>query len=172
MSSRSLNKVQLIGNVTRDPELRYTPNGTPVCSFGLATNRSWLPEGSSERREETEFHKLVAWNKLAELCSQLITKGRKIYIEGRLQSRSWETPDGEKRSATEIVIEDMMLLDARPDSAGGARSYEAPARSAEEPAPAEAEEAPAEAEADAETEDKPKEKKEKTEDIDLDDIPF
>lgn len=172
MSSRSLNKVQLIGNVTRDPELRYTPNGTPVCSFGLATNRSWMPEGGTERREETEFHKLVAWNKLAELCSQLITKGRKIYIEGRLQSRSWETPDGEKRSATEIVVEDMMLLDARPDGAG--RSYEAPARHEEEPV-----DEPTSQEESAEAE-QPKKKEaaeapaaaEATDEIDLDDIPF
>jgi len=95
MATRSLNKVMLIGNLTRDPELRYTPNGTAVCSFGLATNRSWVPSDSSERREEAEFHRIVAWNKLAELCSQLLTKGRKVYIEGRLQTRSWESPNGE-----------------------------------------------------------------------------
>lgn len=113
MSSRSLNKVMLIGNLTRDPELRYTPQGSAVCSFGLATNRSWMPSEGGERREETEFHRIVAWNKLAELCSQLLTKGRKVYIEGRLQTRSWETPEGEKRQSTEIVAEDMVLLDAR-----------------------------------------------------------
>src|SRR2546429_3510215 len=174
MSSRSLNKVQLIGNVTRDPELRYTSNGTPVCSFGLATNRSWMPEGGTERREETEFHKLVAWNKLAELCSQLITKGRKIYIEGRLQSRSWETPDGEKRSATEIVIEDMMLLDARPDGAGSGSARPASVAPAQEPEAVE--EAPAVKDASDETEEKPKKEKEEAkqpvDEIDLDDIPF
>ena len=87
----------LIGNLTRDPELRYTPSGTAVCSFGLATNRSWTPSDSSERREETEFHRIVAWNKLAELCSQLLSKGRKVYIEGRLQTRSWEGQDGAKK---------------------------------------------------------------------------
>ena len=163
MSSRSLNKVMLIGNVTRDPELRYTPNGTAVCSFGLATNRSWMPEGGTERREETEFHRLVAWNKLAELCSQLITKGRKIYVEGRLQSRNWETPDGEKRNATEIVIEDMMLLDARPGAA--------PEKVAEAPAEAPIEETPVEEPVVEEAAPK-KEKKESTEEIDLDDIPF
>lgn len=113
MASRSLNKVQLIGNLTRDPELRYTPSGAAVCAFGLATNRSWLPEGATERREETEFHRIVAWNKLAELCSQLLTKGRKIYVEGRLQTRSWTAPDGTQRSAVEIVIDDMILLDSR-----------------------------------------------------------
>lgn len=113
MATRSLNKVMLIGNLTRDPELRYTPNGTAVCSFGLATNRSWMPSDSNERREEAEFHRIVAWNKLAELCSQLLTKGRKVYIEGRLQTRSWESPNGEKRQATEIVAEDMVILDSR-----------------------------------------------------------
>lgn len=115
MSSRSLNKAMLIGNLTRDPELRYTPAGTAVCSFGLATNRSWMPSDSNERREETEFHRIVAWNKLAELCSQLLTKGRKVYVEGRLQTRSWETPNGEKRQTTEIVAEDMVILDQRKD---------------------------------------------------------
>ncbi|OIN93828.1 hypothetical protein AUJ38_02935 [bacterium CG1_02_42_9] len=124
MSSRSLNKVILIGNLTRDPELRYTPSGTPVCSFGLATNRSWVPSGSEERQEETEFHSIVAWSKLAELCAQLLTKGRKVYIEGRLQTRSWETPDGEKRVKTEIVSEDMIILDSRRvnvEGVGGAK---------------------------------------------------
>lgn len=103
----------LIGNLTRDPELRYTPQGTAVCSFGLATNRSWMPEGATERREETEFHRIVAWNKLAELCSQLLSKGRKAYVEGRLQTRSWIAPDGNQRIATEIVIDDMIILDSR-----------------------------------------------------------
>ena len=113
MATRSLNKAVIIGNLTRDPELRYTPSGTPVCSFGVATNRSWLPSGSDERREETEFHSVVAWSKLAELCAQLLSKGRKVYIEGRLQTRSWETQAGEKRTKTEIVAEDMIILDSR-----------------------------------------------------------
>ena len=113
MSARSLNKVMLIGNLTRDPELRYTPSGTAVCSFRLATNRSWSPADGGERKEETEFHRIVAWSKLAELCSQLLTKGRKVYVEGRLQTRSWETPEGDKRFATEVVAEDMVVLDSR-----------------------------------------------------------
>lgn len=112
MSSRSLNKVQLIGNLTRDPELRYTPQGTAVCTIGIATNRSWTTD-SGEKREETEFHRLVAWNKLAELCGQLLAKGRKIFIEGRLQTRSWTSQDGTQRTTTEIVIDDMILLDSR-----------------------------------------------------------
>lgn len=112
MSTRSLNKVQLIGNLTRDPELRYTPQGTAVCTFGLATNRSWTTE-SGEKREEAEFHRIVAWNKLAELCSQLLFKGRRVFVEGRLQTRSWTGQDGAQRQATEIVIEDMIILDSR-----------------------------------------------------------
>jgi len=112
MASRSLNKVQLIGNLTRDPELRYTPQGTAVCTIGLATNRYWTTD-SGEKREDTEFHRLVAWNKLAELCAQLLTKGRKIYVEGRLQTRSWTGQDGNQRTTTEIVIDDMILLDSR-----------------------------------------------------------
>lgn len=112
MSSRSLNKATLIGNLTRDPELRYTPQGTAVCTIGLATNRSWTID-SGERREETEFHRLVAWNKLAELCAQLLAKGRKIYVEGRLQTRSWTAQDGTQRTTTEIVIDDMIILDSR-----------------------------------------------------------
>lgn len=110
MSSRSLNKVTLIGNLTRDPEMRYTPQGTAVCTFGLATNRSWTTE-SGEKREDTEFHRVVAWNKLAEIISQLLFKGRKVYIEGRLQTRSWTGQDGNQRQTTEIIAEDMIILD-------------------------------------------------------------
>jgi single-strand DNA-binding protein len=110
--ARSLNKVELIGNLTRDPELRYTPQGTAVCTFGLATNRQWVTE-AGEKREEAEFHRIVAWNKLAEICSQLLTKGRKVYIEGRLQTRSWTGQDGAQRTATEIVASDMIILDSR-----------------------------------------------------------
>jgi len=112
MASRSLNKVQLIGNLTRDPELRYTPTGAAVCTIGLATNRYWTME-SGEKKEETEFHRIVAWNKLAELCSQLLTKGRKVYVEGRLRTASWQAQDGSQRNTTEVVIEDMILLDSR-----------------------------------------------------------
>ncbi len=112
MASRSLNKVLLIGNLTRDPELRYTPTGAAVCTIGLATNRYWTTE-SGERKEETEFHRVVAWNKLAELCSQLLMKGRKIYVEGRLRTATWQAQDGSQRNTTEIVIEDMILLDSR-----------------------------------------------------------
>lgn len=112
MATRSLNKVMLIGNLTRDPELRYTPQGTAVCNFGVATNRYWVTE-SGEKKEDTEFHRVVAWNKLAELCSQLLAKGRKVYVEGRLQTRTWTGADGNQRTTTEIVISDMVILDSK-----------------------------------------------------------
>jgi single-strand DNA-binding protein len=112
MAQRSLNKVLLIGNLTRDVELRYTPQGTAVCSFGLATNRSWLTD-SGERKEEAEFHRIVAWNKLAELCSQLLFKGRKVFLEGRLQTRRWTDQAGVEHTITEIVADEMMVLDSK-----------------------------------------------------------
>lgn len=115
MATRSLNKVMLIGNLTRDPELRYTPQGTAVCTLGMATNRTWVTDGG-DKKEETEFHRIVAWNKLAELCSQLLYRGRRVYVEGRLQTRQWTGQDGAARQATEVVIEDMIVLDARRQS--------------------------------------------------------
>ena len=110
--ARSLNKATLIGNLTRDPELRYTPQGTAVCTFSIATNRQWTTE-SGEKKEDAEFHRIVAWNKLAEICSQLLKKGRKVYVDGRLQTRTWTGQDGAQRSTTEIVISDMIILDSR-----------------------------------------------------------
>lgn len=110
--ARSLNRVQLIGNLTRDPELRYTPSGTAVCTFGLATNRAWTTD-NGEKHEEAEFHRVVAWNKLAELCSQFLTKGRKVFVEGRLSTRSWNAQDGTQKQTTEVVISDMILLDSK-----------------------------------------------------------
>lgn len=117
MASRSLNKVLLIGNLTRDPELRYTPTGAAVCTIGLATNRYWTTE-SGEKKEEVEYHRVVAWNKLAELCSQLLSKGRKIYVEGRLRTNTWQAQDGSQRTTTEVIIEDMILLDPKRTTAG------------------------------------------------------
>lgn len=134
MAARSLNKVLLIGNLTRDPEMRYTPQGTAVCTFGLATNRGWVTD-NGEKREETEWHRIVAWNKLAELCSQLLAKGRRVYVEGRLQTRQWTAQDGTQRQATEIVIEDMIVLDNKiPESVGAIHESPVPAP-AEQPAP-------------------------------------
>ena len=110
--ARSLNKAELIGNLTRDPELRYTPQGTAVCTFGLATNRQWTTD-AGEKKEDAEFHRIVAWNKLAELCAQLLSNGRKVYVEWRLQTRRWTSQDGQERTTTEIVINDMIILDSK-----------------------------------------------------------
>ncbi|MDE1866454.1 MAG: single-stranded DNA-binding protein [Thaumarchaeota archaeon] len=126
--ARSLNRVQLIGNLTRDPELRYTPTGTAVVSFSVATNRSWTKD-SGEKKEETEFHKIVAWNKLAELCSQLLQKGRKVYVEGRLSYRKYTNKDNVEVTATEIVIDDMLILDSKKET--GETTKEQPIRPTE-----------------------------------------
>jgi len=109
MATRSLNKVLLIGNLTRDPELKYIPQGTAVANFGVATNRDWVGS-DGERQEAAEFHNIVAWGKLAELCDQLLKTGSKVYIEGRLQTRNWVGDDGKKRYKTEVVINQMILL--------------------------------------------------------------
>lgn len=123
--ARSLNRVQLIGNLTRDPELRYTPTGAAVVSFGIATNRTWKTD-TGEKHEESEFHNIVAWNKLAELCSQFLVKGRKVYVEGRLSTRSWQAQDGTQKSRTEVVIDDMILLDSAGNAAGAKKAESAP----------------------------------------------
>ncbi len=112
MANRSLNKVMLIGNLTRDPELRYTPSGVAVCNLGVATNRRWK-DSEGNVQESTEFHRVVAWGKLAELCSQLLFKGRKLFVEGRLQTREWSAQDGNRRTTTEIVIDSMLVLDSK-----------------------------------------------------------
>lgn len=132
MSTRSLNKVLLIGNLTRDPNLRYTPNGTAVCTFGLATNRTWNSE-NGEKQEKVEFHNIVAWGKLADICGQLLHKGDKAYVEGRLQTRDWKSDDGQDRRTTEIVIDNMMLLNSRGQ---GSYSSNSDAADMEDAAPA------------------------------------
>jgi len=118
MAARSLNKVLLIGNLTRDPEMRYTNSGTPVVTFGMATNKSWKDE-DGETKEIAEFHNLVAWNKMAEICQQLLAKGMKVYVEGSLNTRSWEAEDGSTRYKTEIRVEDMILLDSKGKQGAG-----------------------------------------------------
>jgi len=110
--ARSLNKVLLIGNLTRDPELRYTPQGTAVVTFSIATNRQWKTE-SGEMKDQAEFHRIVAWDKLAEICGKMLRKGIRVYVEGRLQTRNWQAQDGSQKSTTEIVISDMIVLDSR-----------------------------------------------------------
>ena len=110
MPSRCLNRVMLIGNLTRDPELRYTPSGMAVASFGLATNRVWITK-QGERKEDAQFHRIVAWNKLAELCSQLLAKGRRVYVDGRIQYRDFVDQENNKKQIAEIIIDDMIILD-------------------------------------------------------------
>jgi single-strand DNA-binding protein len=105
-----VNKVILIGNLGRDPELRYTPGGTAVATLNLATTRSYTKQGSNERVEETEWHKVTVWGKQAEFCNQYLSKGRQCYVEGRLQTRSYEDKDGKKCYATEVVAETVQFL--------------------------------------------------------------
>src|SRR5438045_9288723 len=109
MASRSLNRIILIGNLTRDPELKYTPAGTAVCTFGVATNRSWTT-ADGQTKEETQYHRIVSWQKLAELSGKLLTKGRKVYLEGRITYRSFVGKDGQQRSITEIVLDDFIIF--------------------------------------------------------------
>jgi single-strand DNA-binding protein len=109
---RGLNKVMVIGNVGRDPEMRYTASGTPVTSFSVATSRSWT-NSEGERCEETEWFNVVAWSNLAEICKQHLRKGQQVYIEGRLQTRQWEDHEGRKRYRTELVANEMIKLGSR-----------------------------------------------------------
>ncbi len=167
--AKSFNQAIVMGNLTRDPELRTTPNGQSVASFAVATNRSWN-DASGEKREEVEYHDIVAWGKLGELASQYLAKGRKVMVAGRLQTQSWEK-DGVKRQRTEIVASDINFLD-RPGEGSGGSSYSAPVPAASEAEgsqlPADEKPAPA----------KTKEKDVVIEDLDagsevnLDDIPF
>jgi single-strand DNA-binding protein len=115
----SLNRVQLIGNLTKDPELRQIPGGQTVASFSIATNFSWTDQ-SGQRQEKAEYHNIVAWRKLADICGQYLRKGSKIFLEGRIQTREWEGEDGVKRYRTEIVAENMIMLDRKGDVVMGA----------------------------------------------------
>ena len=110
--TRGLNKVMVIGNVGRDPEMRYIPSGKPVTSFSVATTRSWT-NSEGDRREETEWFNVVAWGNLAEICKQHLRRGQQVYVEGRLQTRSWEDHEGKKRFRTELVANEMILLGGR-----------------------------------------------------------
>ena len=134
----NLNRAMIIGNLTRDPETRTTPTGQTVCNFSVATSSQWT-NAQGQRQERTEYHPIVAWGKLAEICTQYLGKGRKIYIEGRLQTREWEAQDGSKKQRTEIVAENMIMLDragaaAPVGSAPVLPGSETPAPSLPEPA--------------------------------------
>lgn len=171
--TRSLNKVILIGNLTRDPEVRYTPGGVARAVFGLATNRNWTTE-SGEKKEEVEFHNIVVWNKLAELCSQYLSKGRKVYVEGRLQTRKWTTPENEEKRIVEIVVSDILFLD--PKGADGGQAGDAYSTSSEVSQEASSVDTFDPNEVDAQVEakkvDKTTKKTKKTDEVADDDIPF
>lgn len=127
---RGVNKVMLIGNLGRDPEIRYTRDGTAVANLSLATSDSWN-DAQGQRQERTEWHRVVAWGKLAEIAKEYLSKGRQVYIEGRLQTRSWEDKDGNKRYTTEVKADQMVMLGGRGDG-GGSRSAGPPSGPSEE----------------------------------------
>lgn len=109
----NLNRATILGNLTRDPESRKTPSGHSVCNFGIATSSQWKDDAGT-KKERVEYHSIVAWGKLADICAQYLHKGSKIYAEGRLQTREWEAQDGSKKQRTEIVLEQMLMLDRKP----------------------------------------------------------
>ena len=120
--AKSVNKVILVGRLGKDPELKYTASGTPFCRFSMATDDVWNDKTSGERQEKTEWHNIVVWDRLAEICNQYLTKGRLVYIEGSLQTREWDDQEGNKRRTTEIRARDMVMLGSGPgEGAGGQR---------------------------------------------------
>ncbi len=154
-----LNKVMVIGNIVRDPEMRTTPNGRNVTSFSVATNRVWK-DANDQKQTKAEFHNIVAWGRLAEITSQYLKKGAKAYVEGRLETRSWDDPNGIKRYKTEIIADNMIMLDrAGAPMGGGEGSQAAPADDFSQPEP----NMPT---------DSPKPSSDKEEEISIEDIPF
>lgn len=121
----NLNRAMIIGNLTRDPEVRTTTSGQTVANFSVATNSSWTDQ-QGQKQERTEFHNIVAWGRLGEIVGQYLAKGRKVYAEGRMQTRDWETPDGQKRQRMEIVAENVIMLDRAPQGGEPQRVAEAP----------------------------------------------
>ncbi len=169
--TRSLNKVILIGNLTRDPEIRYTPSGVARAVFGLATNRNWTTD-SGEKKDEVEFHNIVVWNKLAELCSQYLSKGRKVYVEGRIQTRKWTTPENEEKRIVEIVVSDILFLDPKGAEGGqSSEAYNATSNIAQEPSSVDTFD-PDEVDANVEVKKVDKKAKKVKEEVGDDDIPF
>jgi single-strand DNA-binding protein len=119
MASRGINKVILIGNLGQDPEVRYTQSNTAIANISIATSETWKDKQTGENREQTEWHRCVAYRRLAEICGEYLKKGSKVYVEGRLQTRKWQDKDGVERYTTEIVINDLQMLDGRPGGAQG-----------------------------------------------------
>jgi len=120
-----VNKVLLIGRLGRDPEVRYTPDGTAIANFSIATSEEWKDKKTGEKQERTEWHKIVAFRRLGEICGEYLSKGRQVYIEGRLQTRDWQDKDGNKRYTTEIVASQMQMLGSRDayDNTGGGSGF-------------------------------------------------
>lgn len=130
---RSINKVIIIGNLTRDPVTKTTQSGQPITTFGVATNRDWVTR-DSQRHSSTEFHEVVAWAKLAEIAEKYLKKGKLVYLEGYLKTRSWDSPDGQgKRYRTEIVAQDIVMLEKRPKDQEEAEALESSQASSDEP---------------------------------------
>ncbi len=119
----SVNKVIVLGNIGRDPELRYTPSGAAVCNVSIATTRNWKSKDGGERQEETEWHRVVFYDRLAEIAGEYLKKGRPVYVEGRLKTRKWQDKEGKDTYTTEIIAEQMQLLGSREDSGGGGGGY-------------------------------------------------
>jgi single-strand DNA-binding protein len=135
----SVNKVILIGNLGKDPEVRYTPNGNAICNLTLATSRNWKSKDSGEKMEETEWHRVVMYDRLAEIAGEYLKKGRPIYVEGRIKTRKWQDKEGVDRYTTEIIAEEMKMLGSREGAGtggGGASDEGAPSGYGERPAPA------------------------------------
>lgn len=163
MASRSLNRITLIGNLTRDPELKYTPAGTAVCTFGVATNRSWTTN-DGQTKEDVQYHRVVAWQKLAELCGKLLNKGRKVFVEGRMTYRTFTGKDGIQRTIAEIVLDDFIVFgDGRKMTETSETEKKVEATSNSEEATAKTAEEKTESD---------KEESDKEETVNPDDIPF
>lgn len=162
-----LNKATIIGRLTQDPEVRTTPNGQNVASFGVATNLTWKDQ-QGQKQEKVEFHNVVCWRKLADICGQYLQKGKQVYIEGRLQTRQWEGQDGVKRNRTEIVADNMIMLGG-PGRNAGAGGDQATASATTEETPV----IQVEDEVKANAKDKPAAKgKNDKEKVSIEDIPF
>lgn len=130
----SVNKVILIGNLGRDPETRYAPSGSAICNVRIATTRNWKDKASGEKREETEWHSVVFYDRLAEIAGEYLKKGRPVYVEGRLKTRKWQDKEGQDRYTTEIIANEMQMLGGRGQAGGGAPAQERGGQRSEEPA--------------------------------------
>lgn len=160
------NQAIILGNITRDPEFRYTPNGQAVISFSVATNRRWANRETNEPQEATEFHNVVAWGKLAEICNQILYKGRKVLVVGRLQTRSWEGQDGIKRYSTEIIADHISATGSPKTLANTESTYKnTKTQENNDTVPDTSDATKSEPKIEPET-------KNKSEEINLDDIPF